>query len=324
MSAADRTRPVGIDTSLVECIVVAVPEAESVPGVAAALADLAEGAAIRILDVVAVTRSRASGGIMVAELEDLDDATRALVDDRIGELLSENDIALASAALLPGSTGIVVVVEDRWAESLSSAARSAGGQVLGGRRIPRTSMEAALVQPPLTPASDGVSEATERRYLRRSKPGLEPAAADELAAQLLGDAQTRLGGLQIAHARRVADKFRGRGDDRLIAVALLHDVVEKGRTTLAGLLAVSNDADVVALVDVLTCREGETDEQYLSRCAADPAALAVKRADLEDKQFRADVRVPPSTAQQLREQAELRLAMLDDFARSAGSPLLDG
>ncbi len=305
MSAADRRRPVGIDTSLVECIVVAVPEAESVAGVSAALAELAASAAIRILDLVAVTRSRGSGEIKVTELEDLDDAARALVEDRVGDLLSENDIALASAALLPGSTGIVVVVEDRWAESLSSAARSAGGRVLGGRRIPRTNMEAALMEPPLPTLTSA---------------GLDPAAADELAAELLGDARTKLGGLQIAHARRVADKVRDRGDDRLIAVALLHDVVEKGRGTFEGLLAASNDANLVALVDVLTCREGETDEQYLSRCAANPAALAVKRADLEDKQFRDDVRVPPAAARQLRGQAEKRLAMLDHFARLAGSP----
>ena len=151
MSAADRRRPDDIDTSLVECIVVAVPEAESVAGVAMALAELAASAAIRILDLVSVTRSRGSGEIKVAELEDLDDATRALVEDHVGALLSENDIALASSALLPGSTGILIVVEDRWAESLSSAAQRAGGRVLGGRRIPRTRMEAALVEPPLMP-----------------------------------------------------------------------------------------------------------------------------------------------------------------------------
>ncbi len=169
-----------------------------------------------------------------------------------------------------------------------------------------------------------MSEVTARRPPRPSNEGLDPASADELAVELLGDARTKLGGLQIAHARRVADKVRARGDDRLIAVALLHDVVEKGRGTFEGLLAASNDARVVALVDVLTHREGESDAEYLSRCAADPAALAVKRADLEDKQFRGDVRVPPAIAQQLRRQAEKRLAMLDHFARRDSSPLPQG
>ena len=37
---------------------------------------------------------------------------------------------------------------------------------------------------------------------------LSPAEADILAASLLGELRTRLGGLQIAHARRVADAVR--------------------------------------------------------------------------------------------------------------------
>src|SRR4051794_14671824 len=51
MNPARRRRGAGIDTSLVECIVVGVPDLTSVAEVATALADLAEAAAIRILDV---------------------------------------------------------------------------------------------------------------------------------------------------------------------------------------------------------------------------------------------------------------------------------
>lgn len=148
MNTSDRHRPVDIDTSLVEWIVVAVPDTGSVPALAEALAVLAESATIRILDVAAVTRSRRTHEVSILELEDLDDTARVLVDERAGRLLSENDVARASAALLPGSAGVLIVIEDRWAEALSSAAQRAGGRVIGGSRIPRSRIEAALAEPP--------------------------------------------------------------------------------------------------------------------------------------------------------------------------------
>ena len=156
MNSPERGRPVAIDTSLVECIVVAVPDIRSVASVAAAFAELAENAAIRILDLVAVTRSPGSGETVVLEIEDLDGApTQVLVEEHVGVLLSDNDIALASEALLPGSAAIIVVVEDRWAQTLSSAAQRAGGRVIGGGRIPQTRIEAAIEEPPSKLATGG-------------------------------------------------------------------------------------------------------------------------------------------------------------------------
>jgi len=156
MNSPSRGRPVAIDTSLVECIVVAVPDTHSVASVAAAFAELAENAAIRILDLVAVTRSPGSGETIVLEIEDLDGSpAQALVEEHVGVLLSDKDIALASAALLPGSAGIIVVVEDRWARTLSSAAQRAGGRVIGGGRIPQTRIEAAMEEPPSKLATGG-------------------------------------------------------------------------------------------------------------------------------------------------------------------------
>ena len=54
-------------------------------------------------------------------------------------------------------------------------------------------------------------------------------AVDAPTARLLGDLCTRMGERHIAHARGVAAMVRASGDDRIVAVALLHDVVEKGR-----------------------------------------------------------------------------------------------
>src|SRR4051794_37706470 len=138
---------------------------------------------------------------------------------------------------------------------------------------------------------------------------LSPAAADELAARLLGDLGTKLGGLHIAHARRVAAAVGG--DDLAVALGLLHDVVEKAGITLDELLDMVGDERLVALVDMLTRRDSESDEEYLSRCVADPIALAVKRADLQDKLTAPDSEVDYPTVLELRRQARERLALLD-------------
>ena len=147
---------------------------------------------------------------------------------------------------------------------------------------------------------------------------LSAAAADELAARLLGDLRTKLGGLHIAHARRVAAAVGG--DDLAVALGLLHDVVEKAGTTLDELLVMVGDERLVALVDMLTRRDDESDEEYLSRCVADPIALVVKRADLRDKLTAPDSQVDYPTVLELQGQARERLALLDRLAPDGPRP----
>lgn len=110
---------------------------------------------------------------------------------------------------------------------------------------------------------------------------ISPEAADMLAARLLGDLHTKLGGLEIDHARRVTAAVRGANDDRVIAAALVHDVLEKARIS-----------------------------------AADPMALLVKRVDLADKLVADDSVVPTVVAERIRQEARERLALLDDLAPS--------
>ena len=143
---------------------------------------------------------------------------------------------------------------------------------------------------------------------------ISPRAADSLAVRLLGGSRTRMGGLQISHARRVAARVRGKGE-LIFAVALLHDVIEKGGTTAEELLAATGDARLVELVVNLTREEWESDDEYLSRCAADPIALQVKRADLEDKLVGDGSNLSPSVELQLRRQAAARLELLEEHAR---------
>ena len=150
--------PRSIDTSLVECLVVVVPEMVSLSSVATALAELVETAAIRILDLVVVTRRRSDHEIDVLEPEAAESLPGMLVTPELGGLLSESDIALAGTSLLPGAVGLVMLIEDRWATPLSSAAKRAGGLVLGGQRIPRARIEAALVDRPVEPGTSSTAQ----------------------------------------------------------------------------------------------------------------------------------------------------------------------
>jgi (p)ppGpp synthase/HD superfamily hydrolase len=144
-----------------------------------------------------------------------------------------------------------------------------------------------------------------------------PEQADSLAADLLGKLRTTLGGLQIAHARRVAVAVLGADDSRVTCAALLHDVVEKTEITVDDLLARTGDVEVVRLVGILTRRDGDSDTEYLTRCAADPLTLLVKRADLADKLEADDTTVPDAAAEQIRNQARERLLLLDLLATQA-------
>lgn len=63
-------------------------------------------------------------------------------------------------------------------------------------------------------------------------------------------------------------------------VALLHDVVEDTDITLDNLRERGFSASVVAAVDCLTHRSGESRDSYLQRIAENPLAVSVKLADL--------------------------------------------
>lgn len=65
-------------------------------------------------------------------------------------------------------------------------------------------------------------------------------------------------------------------------VAVLHDVVEDTDVTADDLLAAGCPPEVVAAVVAISKVDGEDQETYLARVAADPIALVVKRADIAD------------------------------------------
>lgn len=83
----------------------------------------------------------------------------------------------------------------------------------------------------------------------------------------------------IEHCERVAMRV----DPQFRPVAYLHDVVEKSEGwTLERLRLDAFPEDVIGAVDSLTRRPEEDDDAFVRRAAANPLALPVKKADLED------------------------------------------
>jgi hypothetical protein len=143
--SSDAATDNGTDLDLVEYLVVVVLDLGSLRTVTSALADLVASASIRILDLVCVSKNAEGGELTVLEFEEVEGmAALEEVEGDIGGLLSAQDIETASRPLTAGTSAILLLVEDRWARGLSTAARQAGGRVVGGGRVARPLVEAAL------------------------------------------------------------------------------------------------------------------------------------------------------------------------------------
>lgn len=83
----------------------------------------------------------------------------------------------------------------------------------------------------------------------------------------------------IEHCERVAMRV----EPALRPIAYLHDVIEKSEGwTLERLRLDSFPEEIIGAVDALSKRPGEEEDALVRRAAANPFALPVKKADLED------------------------------------------
>lgn len=112
--------------------------------------------------------------------------------------------------------------------------------------------------------------------------GLSPAdiaAYAQAIARAAHEGQVdKAGQAYIAHPARLAAAVRG---DDAVAVAWLHDVVEDTAVTLSDLETLF-PPEIVAAVDAITRRDGETPEEYYARIRTTPLAVTVKLADIAD------------------------------------------
>lgn len=112
----------------------------------------------------------------------------------------------------------------------------------------------------------------------------------------------------IHHPQRVASSVRAHeGDDHAVAAAWLHDVLEDCDVSAADLLEEGIPVLVIDAVQAVTKREGESIEDYCSRVRANPTALLVKRADIEDNTSPARTALLPE---------ELRTRLAAKYART--------
>lgn len=103
--------------------------------------------------------------------------------------------------------------------------------------------------------------------------------AIEIAAKAHTGQTDKGGDPYIMHPLRLM--FSVSGNDERIA-AVLHDVVEDSDTSLDDLRNAGFSEAIVAAVDNLTKRKGETRLDAAQRAALSPISLAVKLADVTD------------------------------------------
>jgi len=129
-----------------------------------------------------------------------------------------------------------------------------------------------------------MADTRDRRSLWRSPVLLsapeEHAWAREVAVHAHAGQRDKAGEPYIRHCQRVADAVQG---DKTKTVAFLHDVLEKSPGwTAERLLDSGFSPEVVAAVECLTRRPGETKDALTIRAAANLLTREVKRADLGD------------------------------------------
>jgi guanosine-3',5'-bis(diphosphate) 3'-pyrophosphohydrolase len=102
-----------------------------------------------------------------------------------------------------------------------------------------------------------------------------------IAAQMHKEQRDKGGSPYILHPLRLMMRLNTT-DEELMAIAVLHDVVEDCNVTFDYLLDAGMSERVVRGVRALTKQAGESYEQFIERLAGNRDALLVKREDLKD------------------------------------------
>lgn len=107
--------------------------------------------------------------------------------------------------------------------------------------------------------------------------------ARRIATQAHRGQVDKAGAPYIGHPERVAGHAAAAGgDERVVAAAWLHDVVEDTDVTPDDLRAAGIPDDVVTAVVALSKVPGQSVDDYFAAVNRHPVAIAVKAADLAD------------------------------------------
>lgn len=146
--------------------------------------------------------------------------------------------------------------------------------------------------------------------------------AERIARRAHRDQHDKLGADYIEHPARVAERvLRYSTSPQAVATAWLHDVLEDTEFTAQGLSSAGVPGEVVAAVELLSKREGQSLEEYCAGLRANPIALAVKQADLDDNTDPArTTRLPEAARERLAEKYARTRHLLGAGVASTGSP----
>ncbi len=107
------------------------------------------------------------------------------------------------------------------------------------------------------------------------------ALAISIAAQAFQDKKDKGGNPYILHCIRVMNNVSQHGED-VMAIAILHDIVEDTSWTLAQLYDLGFSDRVMKALITLTHDKNVSYEDYIKAIAVNPDARLVKLADLRD------------------------------------------
>ncbi|SDK81434.1 DUF6325 family protein [Arthrobacter sp. ok362] len=106
---------------------------------------LVEQGVIRLFDLLVVMKTE-DGTVEVLELTDPGGpaASFSYFEGARTGLLGDDDIAEATAELLPGTVAALIVYENTWAAPFVAAVRESGGELVASTRIPAPDVMEAL------------------------------------------------------------------------------------------------------------------------------------------------------------------------------------
>jgi Family of unknown function (DUF6325) len=110
------------------------------------LIDLVDIDAIRILDLLLITK-QADGTVTTLEIDELDDSLRELFFELDGEydgLFSDGDAAVAADSISTGATALALLWESGLSRRFGQAVEECGGRLIINERVPRSVVEGAL------------------------------------------------------------------------------------------------------------------------------------------------------------------------------------
>lgn len=96
-------------------------------------------------------------------------------------------------------------------------------------------------------------------------------------------------------------------------VAVLHDVVEDSEWTFDGLRAEGFTEEILAALDSVTKREGESYDEFVRRAAANPIGRQVKLADLADNMDLSRIAEPSGRDHERIEKYRRAVVLLNEF-----------